>query len=99
MCNLAFSELPTFVSIIISLAIILPLSLVRDLHFFHNTSTVGFAIAVFVLIAISGISISKFGTTEAVAFDASGMFKFVGVAMFAYEGICTTLPVRFSMQD
>ncbi|CAD8067910.1 unnamed protein product [Paramecium primaurelia] len=100
MCQLALSNLPNYVSIIISLLVIIPLSLIRDLHFFHNTSTAGFFIAVFVLVAISGISISQFGNAQdVVAFNASGMFKFIGVAMFAYEGICTTLPVRYSMKD
>lgn len=97
MCDLALSSLPEWFSILISLSIIIPLSLIRDLHSFHKTSTVGFIIAMVVLATISGNSISEYDTVESVAYKPSGMFKFVGVAMFAYEGICTTLPVRYSM--
>lgn len=94
---MAFGHMPVYVGILISLLVIIPLSLIRDLHLFHKTSTLGFLIAVGVLISICIYSFGQFGTTKAVAFNSDGIFKFIGVAMFAYEGICTILPVRYSM--
>lgn len=99
MCTSAFSHLPSYVGILISLAIVIPLSLIRELHFFHKTSTIGFLTAVIILIIISVFSLEQSEHANAVPFKISGLFKYIGVAMFAYEGICNALPIRYSMAE
>lgn len=69
------------------------------MHFFHSTSTIGFLLALFALISVSHVALGNSELQEVRAFKWEGVFNFVGVAMFAYEGICTALPVRYSMSE
>ncbi|KAM3147117.1 hypothetical protein pb186bvf_000833 [Paramecium bursaria] len=102
-CQLSLSyvdiEIHPFYCLIISSIVLLPLSLVKDIQFFHATSTLGFLMAIFVLCMISIQSIPKVGKIDVKYFDFGNLFQFLGIAIFSYEGICTALPIRESMDE
>ncbi|CAD8088637.1 unnamed protein product [Paramecium sonneborni] len=95
-------EMTKLQCLLITLVIVIPLSFVRKIHFFHSTSKYGFycALASFCIILYDcqdRISIGNFHMSNLINFKNT--FNYVGVAILCCEGIFTVLPIRDSMKN
>ncbi|CAD8079297.1 unnamed protein product [Paramecium primaurelia] len=89
--------------LLLTLIIVIPLSFVRKIHFFHSTSKYGFysALASFCIILYDCQNrlsiIDNFHFSNLMNFKNT--FNYVGVAILCCEGIFTVLPIRDSMKN
>ncbi|CAK82882.1 unnamed protein product (macronuclear) [Paramecium tetraurelia] len=96
-------EMTKLQCLLITLIIVIPLSFVRKIHFFHSTSKYGFyaALASFCIILydcqgrLSLIDNFQFSNL----INIKNTFNYVGVAILCCEGIFTVLPIRDSMKN
>ena len=95
-CQLILDE---WVYIILQVMLYAPLSLVRKIKHFSLTSLIA---DVFILLGLGYIffyGISTISTNgpakEIIWFNFDSFPLFIGTAMFAFEGICLILPIRY----
>lgn len=95
-------ELPKLLYLLSTLVIIFPLSYIQKIHYFTKTSTFGFIISMISIASLLGLSfyyVSEDGFQPIDAFNFDGTMLYLGITIFAFEGIMTVLPIRDSMID
>ncbi|CAD8092385.1 unnamed protein product [Paramecium sonneborni] len=95
-------EMTKLQCLLITLVIVIPLTFVRKIHFFHSTSKYGFycALASFCIILYDcqdRVSVGNFHFSNLIHFKNT--FNYVGVAILCCEGVFTVLPIRDSMKN